>query len=519
MPSTTTARTDPDLRGRHPDAVDGSRRPGGRGPALRALVVLLLCGAAVPLGTSPAAAATDVARDGFTRTVTSGLGTAEAGGAWTLPRAASDFSVSGGAAHLKVGKGLTRAAYLDSVALTDVDAATTFSTTTAPTGSGAYETLVVRRRNGSDYGARLILSRSGSVQVALHRDAKALKTVPVAGLTVSPGTKIRVHVQAEGTNPTLLRARVWRVGVGEPSRWQVTASDSTPALQGAGSVGVRSYLSSSATSTPVVTDVDDVSASDVPNQLPQPVWSTASPSLTVSFDGSQSRDAEGPIVSWAWTFGDGATGSGPRVSHTYARPGTYTVTLTVRDTDGASVTSTNDSVIALASEAQWLADVARALVGAKDYLDSQQSVAHRAIVLDVDNTAVIGESPRGRAVPAVLDVATRAEQDGYEVLFASSRPDDSGATVDELRSAGYQVDSSSNVCHRDPRAASVEASKTACRTAWAAQGFTIVANIGNRQEDLTGPSSGRTYLLPSYGYLDRASAARPTRPALRPRRA
>jgi hypothetical protein len=231
-------------------------------------VVLLLSCAAVPVGISPAAAATDVARDGFDRTVTSGLGTAEAGGAWTLPRAASDFSVSGGAARVKVGKGLTRAAYLDAVALSDVDAASTFSTTTAPTGSGVYETLVVRRRNGSDYGARLILDKFGAVKVQIVRQEKALKTVPVAGLTAPPGTKLRVRVQAEGTNPTVLRARVWRVGVGEPSRWQVIASDSTVALQGAGSVGIRSYLSSSATSTPVVTNVDDLSATDILNLPP-----------------------------------------------------------------------------------------------------------------------------------------------------------------------------------------------------------------------------------------------------------
>ena len=163
MARTRTARTSPDLRDHRPDAQPGSRRRGGRGSAVRALVVLLLCGASAPLGVSPAAASTDEARDGFDRTVTSGLGTAETGGAWTLPRGASDFSVSGGAAHLRVGTGLTRAAYLDAVALSDVDASSTFSTATTPTGSGVQETLVVRRRHDSEYGARLIVSRSGGV--------------------------------------------------------------------------------------------------------------------------------------------------------------------------------------------------------------------------------------------------------------------------------------------------------------------------------------------------------------------
>jgi len=465
-------------------------------------MVLLLCGVAVPLGVGPAAAATDVARDGFGRTVTSGLGSADAGGAWTLPRAASDFSVSDGAAHLRVGKGLTRAAYLDAVALSDVDAASTFSTTTAPTGSGVQETLVVRRRNDSDYGARLIVSRSGAVQLAIYRGATALKTVSVAGLTASPGTRIRVRVQAEGTNPTVLRARAWRVSLGQPSRWQVVTSDSTPALQGAGSVGLRSYLSSAATSTPVVTDVDDFSATDILNEPPSVTWSAYSSGLTVYFDARQSHDLEGPIVSWAWTFGDGTTGKGARVSHAYPRPGPYIITLTVTDTDGATATSHGSSVHAIASEAQWMADVASALVGAKDYLDSQQSVAHRAIVLDIDNTAVIAEAPGGRPLPPVLDLATRAEQDGYTVLFATGRAPDTSGTLNELRTAGYQVDSSSDICFRDPLASSLERSKIACRAAWVRQGFTIVANIGNQQEDLNGANSGKTYLLPSYDYLD-----------------
>ena len=33
----------------------------------------------------------------------------------------------------------------------------------------------------------------------------------------------------------------------------------------------------------------------------------------------------------AWDFGDGTTDTGPHVAHTYARPGTYSVTLETRD--------------------------------------------------------------------------------------------------------------------------------------------------------------------------------------------
>jgi sugar lactone lactonase YvrE len=58
-------------------------------------------------------------------------------------------------------------------------------------------------------------------------------------------------------------------------------------------------------------------------------------SLTVRFDASASRDPDGRVVSYSWTFGDGATGSGKRVTHTFPRPGAYRVVLRVTDDDGA----------------------------------------------------------------------------------------------------------------------------------------------------------------------------------------
>jgi len=60
------------------------------------------------------------------------------------------------------------------------------------------------------------------------------------------------------------------------------------------------------------------------------------PPLTVDFDASGSSDEDGKIVSYDWEFGDGETGSGEEVSHTYTEPGTYTATVTVTDNDGAT---------------------------------------------------------------------------------------------------------------------------------------------------------------------------------------
>ncbi|MGI8558041.1 MAG: PKD domain-containing protein [Solirubrobacteraceae bacterium] len=69
--------------------------------------------------------------------------------------------------------------------------------------------------------------------------------------------------------------------------------------------------------------------------------------LTVSFDGSGSGAAEGPIASYAWNFGDGAPpAAGAAPSHTYAAAGTYPVQLTVTDTLGRQQALTQNVAVA-----------------------------------------------------------------------------------------------------------------------------------------------------------------------------
>ena len=73
------------------------------------------------------------------------------------------------------------------------------------------------------------------------------------------------------------------------------------------------------------------------------------PSFTDSENGSSgnfhfygSSGGQPAPVSWAWTYGDGATDSGQNVSHNYPNsPASFTVTLTVTNgTCHASVSHT-----------------------------------------------------------------------------------------------------------------------------------------------------------------------------------
>jgi len=54
-------------------------------------------------------------------------------------------------------------------------------------------------------------------------------------------------------------------------------------------------------------------------------------SLNVIFDATTAYDLDLDNLSYAWDFGDGHTGLGINISHTYIAPGTYDVTLTVND--------------------------------------------------------------------------------------------------------------------------------------------------------------------------------------------
>ena len=86
-----------------------------------------------------------------------------------------------------------------------------------------------------------------------------------------------------------------------------------------------------------------------PNELPTAGFTISvdlgQTPLVVTFDASSSSDPDGTLVSYAWKFGDGGTGTGVRPTHTYREPGMYRVDLTVRD-DRDGEASARDEVVA-----------------------------------------------------------------------------------------------------------------------------------------------------------------------------
>jgi PKD repeat protein len=78
----------------------------------------------------------------------------------------------------------------------------------------------------------------------------------------------------------------------------------------------------------------------IPNEPPVAVIDasclTGRAPVRISFDAYDSFDPDGTVDRCHWSFGDGQVDDGKWVSHMYYTPGTYTVTLTVWDDDGAS---------------------------------------------------------------------------------------------------------------------------------------------------------------------------------------
>jgi PKD repeat protein len=156
------------------------------------------------------------------------------------------------------------------------------------------------------------------------------------------------------------------------------------------------------------------------NRLPEAAFRYTLAGLAIEVDASRSEDADGVIVEYRWSFGDGEMGQGVTASHTYSRPGTYTVALTVTDDRGAMVGK--DYVIAPRAVNQ--APTARFSHWAKGLevgVDASGSSDPEGLVVEFDWDFGDGETARGVR-------ASHTYEKGGSYAIRLTVADDPGAT-------------------------------------------------------------------------------------------
>ena len=109
---------------------------------------------------------------------------------------------------------------------------------------------------------------------------------------------------------------------------------------------------------------------------------------TATFDGSKSTDEDKPTLRYEWDFGDGSSGNGVIVTHSYPAAGTFNLKLKVTDSAGLYDTQTREVRVYTEGE-------------------NHPPLAHISLV----NVAYVGE-------PVLLDASNSSDEDIATVVFA-----------------------------------------------------------------------------------------------------
>jgi PKD repeat protein len=293
------------------------------------------------------------------------------------------------------------------------------SSKTASHAFAAAGTYVVTLRVTDNGGADAW--QTGLVEVGAANEAPfASFTHPCTGATCS----FTDHsTDADGS----IAARYWEFGDGSTS----TATNPSHAYGAAGIYAV----------TLTVTDNDGarhsrtrhVQVSGASNAPPTANFGFSCAQLACSFTDT-STDGDGSVVAWSWSFGDGGASSAKNPSHTFATGGTYQVTLTVTDDDGATDPVTKAVTVSGGSgNADPVASFARSCAGRACSFDDTST--------DTDGTILSFSWDFGDGTGSDQPTPAKTFPVGTHTVTLTVTDDD-GAT--DTQSATFSVSTSSN---------------------------------------------------------------------------
>ena len=213
--------------------------------------------------------------------------------------------------------------------------------------TGQSKSLYHQYQNPGTYTATLTVTDQGGLPGSATRqifvEKEQVNTAPVASFTATPSSgqaPLTVQFNAgSSSDPDGIGSYSWNYGDGS---------------SGSGAISSHMYTSPGSY-TAILTVIDQgspklpgsttrqITVTDIPNPNMDPVamftvGRSSGESLVVQFDASGSTDSDGSITAYTWDFGDGKTGTGQKVTHTYASASQYPVTLRVQDNQRGSGT-------------------------------------------------------------------------------------------------------------------------------------------------------------------------------------
>lgn len=207
----------------------------------------------------------------------------------------------------------------------------TLLSTTAPTASHRYATPGTYTVSVSVIDSLLLGASSSQAVKVLGPPNPAWSTSPALPLEGTP-VSFDAGASTDPNSGTAITGYQWDFGDGQHAAGSSPTATHVYARAGRYTVTLTTVDSQglSASHQGTVTIADEPPSVVARIRSRGPVAGQA-----VSFDGTGSRDPDGSIRAYSWSFGDRTPSAGGATpTHRFARPGTYTVSLTVTDSDG-----------------------------------------------------------------------------------------------------------------------------------------------------------------------------------------